>query len=151
LPLDGVTFQHADATEYTQGFTATHIYSYDYIFTECTQEILLPLIEKSSSLQMFVCYSSPAKLAAFGCRQLKKLHEMQVTTTGSEKLKVYFYCKQNRVITENPPYTVATVDDFNMEVTDLLVPQQQQMSIFDSHLSQQVEDCSVFSFNHNCL
>jgi hypothetical protein len=88
-----VELVEGDATEFS--FTESHIYCYDYIFSEATHSKLLPLIEKSP-FSVFVCFSSPSKLKKFGCTQMQLEHKLGVTTTGSQKFMAYFYSKASR-------------------------------------------------------
>jgi len=90
--MNGVEFVEGDATAWRDRFDFTHIYCYDYIFSQHTHKALLPIIQRSPFL-VLVCYSSPAKFSKLGYHSFEVLHKFSVSTTGKQRFIVYFYKK----------------------------------------------------------
>lgn len=95
INLQGIEFIHGDVSKYE--IKATHIFCYDYIFSQETHEAIFPNIEKSN-FSIFVCFSAPKKMESFGCKQFELIHKMQLPTTGGQSFTAYFYRKQQDLL-----------------------------------------------------
>ena len=60
----GVEFKLGDATKF-ENFNYIHIYCFNKIFNDETNERLLSIIEKSN-FKVFICFLSPNKISKFG-------------------------------------------------------------------------------------
>jgi len=88
-----VNFFERDATHIKDFSMFSHIYMFDWIFTQETHSRILPNIERSN-FKIFICFSSPKKLEGFGCTKFDLLKKLEIVTTGNQKFTAYFYKKK---------------------------------------------------------
>jgi len=93
LNLSGVELKNADATKKRKGFNKfTHIYCFDYVFSQDTREKLARLLAKTD-FKLLACCTNPKRIAAAGCPNLQLIHKFTIRTTGNQNFTMYLYRK----------------------------------------------------------
>jgi Histone methylation protein DOT1 len=101
--LENVELIQGDATELDYA-PFTHIFMYDYIFSECTHRALLPRIAKAD-FQIFACFCNERKLRKLGFDadvDLELLQKFSVGNTGKQNHTVFIYRKAEPDADANP-------------------------------------------------
>jgi SAM-dependent methyltransferase len=83
LVRNSVQFDCCDATK-IDSFDATHIFCFDYVFSDETHRGLIPVLVRSRP-KVLVLFISPKKLKKFGCDgEIVCIQRFMATTTGGQ-------------------------------------------------------------------
>eukprot|EP01102_Stenamoeba_stenopodia_P007402 TRINITY_DN2071_c0_g1_i2.p1 TRINITY_DN2071_c0_g1~~TRINITY_DN2071_c0_g1_i2.p1 ORF type:complete len:453 (-),score=156.52 TRINITY_DN2071_c0_g1_i2:39-1397(-) len=93
LDLSGIELRNEDATKKRKGFNKfSHIYCFDYVFSQDTREKLAKLLAKTN-FKLLACCTNPKRISAAGCPNLQLLHKFSIRTTGNQNFTMYLYRK----------------------------------------------------------
>ena len=87
-----------------ESFPQTHIFEYDYAFSDVTLAALLPIVQRSRPL-VFVSFAGPSRVRKFGAPQMVLLDRMRCRSTGGQNPTAYAYTHEAHVEgrVEGPP------------------------------------------------
>lgn len=79
----------ADITEYKK-IPFTHIYCFDYVFSDETHQKLFPILAKSK-FKCLLTFCNPKKVQTFGDFGFVEIGSVRVRTTGGQTMTGHFY------------------------------------------------------------
>ena len=91
-PKEGVQFIECDAAR-KKTFDATHIFCFDYVFSDSTHAGLIPALERSLPL-LLVMFIPPYVLRTFGGNSYRLIYKFSGTTTGGQHPRGYVYARR---------------------------------------------------------
>lgn len=91
-PKKGVQIIEADAAR-KKNFDATHIFCFDYVFSDTTHAGLIPALERSLPL-LLVMFIPPYVLRTFGGNSYRCIYKFSGTTTGGQHPTGYVYARR---------------------------------------------------------
>eukprot|EP00727_Mastigamoeba_balamuthi_P005188 m51a1_g14668 hypothetical protein (289) ;mRNA; f:29484-30692 len=81
-----------DATKRDK-YAHTHVFAFDYVFSDETQRALLPVIQRTRP-KVFVSFSNPSRVHKLGGDKFVLLERLRCRTTGGQLLTGYAYTHQ---------------------------------------------------------
>lgn len=98
--VDSAQFYLGDATskEFNQIYNeATHIYCYNRVFSETTNDLIFSILKKSSSCKMFICFVKEMEMIRLTGESFRLKGKCSVKTTGGQSFVSYFYVKPEKM------------------------------------------------------
>lgn len=146
-PKEGVQFIEGDAAR-KKTFDATHIFCFNYVFSDTTHAGLIPALERSLPL-LLVMFIPPYVLRTFGGNSYRLIYKFSGTTTGGQHPTGYVYARREylgmvpALADDDDPYA----EDYIYDQPPLKVVKEEKKYFDEASFSVSPNNSTDVSFN----
>lgn len=146
-PKEGVQFIEGDAAR-KKTFDATHIFCFNYVFSDTTHAGLIPALERSLPL-LLVMFIPPYVLRTFGGNSYRLIYKFSGTTTGGQHPTGYVYARREylgmvpALADDDDPY----MEDYIYDQPPLKIVKEEKKYFDEASFSVSPSNSTDVSFN----